>query len=236
MKTLLLRHREISSFLITLLFFGVLGLVCGNFYKNTHHFAQKGNAPLNLKILSMPIPKIHKEAPKPKPKPPKPQSKMLQKPKPQALQKPESKTVKPPQEDGRMIEKPQESSKEILPEQEMAKVQENLHSQETSDDQEVVESVELVASIQGEHFELYNQVHRAILKNVFYPKKARYKKLSGTVIVEFVLEKNGSITQERVVQSSGYALLDTSALKTLNQTQFPTTQKRYRFRVPLRYG
>lgn len=236
MKTLLLKHREISSWLVTLLLFALIGLGCRDFYKSTHSFAQNGNAPLTLKILATSTSKSQDTAIKPISKP---QTKKTQKTKlkSQAPQKPRSKEGAKPQEAQKLLEeKPQELSQEVSQKQEVGEAQELAKTQEVFDAQEALESVELIASVQGEHFELYKQVHNAILKNVFYPKRARYKRLSGIVVVEFVLERNGSITQERVVQSSGYALLDESALKALNQTQFPTTPKRYRFRVPLRYG
>lgn len=235
MKTLLLAHRETSSFFITLLVIVIFCLACGSFYKSTHHFSQRGNAPITLKILPNQVLKqVPKTAPKATPKTP-------SKPKVSKIKTP-SKIAKP------TIKKQikQEQMKQEVPtqktqaesQQKPQEMTQTSNTQETKQEvsEEKQESIELIASVQGEHFELYNQVHGAILKNVFYPKKARYKRLTGVVVVEFVLEKNGSITQERVIQSSGYALLDESAIKALNSTQFPTTPKRYRFRVPLRYG
>lgn len=181
----------------------------------------------------------------------------MQKPttQPQASKKPQPKVTKPTQP--KKVSKPttqkqikqenipqktqatqqtQEVQKQEVQKQEASQAQDTPKPQESETSTESQESIELIASVQGEHFELYERVHSALLKNVFYPKKARYKRLSGIVILEFVLEKNGEISQERVIQSSGYALLDESALKALSSTQFPTTPKRYRFRVPLRYG
>lgn len=235
MKTLLLAHRETSSFFITLLVIVMIYLACGNFYKSTHHFSQKGNAPITLKILPN---QVLKQAPKVT-------SKVTQK----TPLKPKISKAKTPPKVAKSTIKEQVKQEQIKQEAPTQKAQaesqqkpqeiaQTLNTQEAKQEvsEERQESIELIASVQGEHFELYNQVHGAILKNVFYPKKARYKRLAGVVVVEFVLEKNGSITQERVIQSSGYALLDESAIKALNSTQFPTTPKRYRFRVPLRYG
>lgn len=230
MKTLLLAHREISAFFLTLLVLAMMYIGCGRFYKDTHHFSQKGNAPITLKIL----PKVQKSTTQPI-APKNPQPKVAKATQPQKAPKP---TTQEPIQQKAIAQKPQATQE--LQKQEVKK--EVTHTQDTQKPQESEmraesqESIELIVSVQGEHFELYEKVHTAILKNVFYPKKARYKRLSGIVILEFVLEKNGEISQEKIIQSSGYALLDESALKALSNTQFPTTPKRYRFRVPLRYG
>lgn len=232
MKTLLLAHREISSFFLTALIVALIALVCGDFYKSTHHFSQKGNAPITLKIL----PKMQKPTTQPL-APKKPQQKVTKATHPKKVSKPTTqKQIKNIPQKTQATQQTQEVKKQEIQKQESTQAQDTPKPQENEISTESQESIELIASVQGEHFELYERVHSALLKNVFYPKKARYKRLSGIVILEFVLEKNGEISQERVIQSSGYALLDESALKALSNTQFPTTPKRYRFRVPLRYG
>lgn len=224
MKTLLLAHTKSSAFLLTFLICLCAFFAGKNFYQETHHFAKKGNAPISLKVLA-----LSQVAEKQKSLPSKKREQ-----KPQTQKKFQNKQEK-------IKEKKTEIAKAV-PSQNH--IQESVKREEASQErvsneggeQERREEIELIASVQGKHFELYERVYGAILKNVFYPKKARYRKLSGVVVVEFVLERDGGISQERVVQSSGYALLDESAIKTLNQTQFPTSPKRYRFRVPLRYG
>lgn len=225
MKTLLLAHTKSSAFLLTFLICLCAFFAGKNFYQETHHFAKKGNVPISLKVLT--LSQVVEKKPNP----------LLSK---KREQKPQTqKKIQNKQE--KIKEKKTEIAKAV-PSQNH--IQESVEREEVSQEkvsneggeQESREEIELIASVQGKHFELYERVYGAILKNVFYPKKARYRKLSGVVVVEFVLERDGGISQERVVQSSGYALLDESAIKTLNQTQFPTSPKRYRFRVPLRYG
>lgn len=232
MKTLLLAHRETSSFFLTALIVTLIALACGDFYKSTHHFSQKGNAPITLKIL----PKMQKPTTQPQ-APKKPQPKVTKATRPKKTPKPitQKQIINTPQK-AQVIQQTQGVQKQEAQKQEVPQAKDKQKTQESETSTESQESIELIASVQGEHFELYERVHSALLKNVFYPKRARYKRLSGIVILEFVLEKNGEISQERVIQSSGYALLDESALKALSNTQFPTTPKRYRFRVPLRYG
>lgn len=229
MKTLLLAHTKSSAFLLTFLICLCAFFAGKSFYQETHHFAKKGNAPISLKVLAL--------------------SQVVEKQKSLPSKKREQKlqTQKKIQNKQEKIKEKKTEIAKAVPSQNH--IQESVEREEASQEgvgkervsneggeQERKEEIELIASVQGKHFELYERVYGAILKNVFYPKKARYRKLSGVVVVEFVLERDGGISQERVVQSSGYALLDESAIKTLNQTQFPTSPKRYRFRVPLRYG
>lgn len=230
MKTLLLAHTKSSAFLLTFLICLCAFFAGKNFYQETHHFAKKGNAPISLKVFA--LSQVVEKKPNPLPS-----KKREQKPQTQKKIQNKQEKIK---EKKTEIAKAVPSQNHIQESVEREEVSQERASQEgvgkEEGEQERKEEIELIASVQGKHFELYERVYGAILKNVFYPKKARYRKLSGVVVVEFVLERDGGISQERVVQSSGYALLDESAIKTLNQTQFPTSPKRYRFRVPLRYG
>ncbi|MBI4715585.1 MAG: energy transducer TonB [Nitrospirae bacterium] len=66
------------------------------------------------------------------------------------------------------------------------------------------------------------EVREAIEKSKGYPWKARMERLEGTVTVEFSLRKNGEPELIRVARSSGYPLLDRSALEAIrNRTRFP---------------
>ncbi len=70
-----------------------------------------------------------------------------------------------------------------------------------------------------------------------YPRQALRRKVQGTVLLEFTLQQ-GRITDCRVLQSSGSALLDHAALK-LGQSLkgFDSHQKfDLSLRVPVRYA
>ena len=236
MKTLLLAHTKSSAFFLTLLLCVCVFFATKSFYQETHHFAKKGNAPISLKVFAN-LQTLKKSPPPPKQKHPHKAVQKSQKERRVERKQEKIAKAKSTQSLEKKVQREVQEPKKIEQERaESEEVEQKEANQEEIGQESVSQEIELIASRQGKHFELYEKVYGAILKNVFYPKKARQRRMSGVVVVEFVLERSGEISQERVVQSSGYALLDESAIKTLNQTQFPTTPKRYRFRVPLRYG
>lgn len=52
-----------------------------------------------------------------------------------------------------------------------------------------------------------------------YPRAARSRRQQGTVLLYFVLDQQGYVSQQRIEQSSGYAALDVEALKMLERAQ-----------------
>jgi protein TonB len=49
--------------------------------------------------------------------------------------------------------------------------------------------------------------------NLNYPDEARRRHLAGKVVITIAIRRNGSVERAQVVQSSGIALLDSSALR-----------------------
>ena len=73
-----------------------------------------------------------------------------------------------------------------------------------------------------------------------YPAKAIEQGLQGTVMVEVYILKNGRVGEATIDQSSGYQVLDKSALAAISQWIFePATYAREvtqaRFKVPVRF-
>lgn len=54
-------------------------------------------------------------------------------------------------------------------------------------------------------------------RNKFYPRAARRRGEEGTVVVRFVIRKDGQLTELTIVESSGSARLDEAALQTLQR-------------------
>lgn len=52
-----------------------------------------------------------------------------------------------------------------------------------------------------------------------YPRMARNRRQQGTVMLYFVLDRQGRVTASRIEQSSGYQTLDAEALKMLERAQ-----------------
>lgn len=54
-----------------------------------------------------------------------------------------------------------------------------------------------------------------------YPAKARERRWEGTVVLEFKIAKDGSCADARVVESSGFAILDREALRAIEKWRYP---------------
>ncbi len=66
----------------------------------------------------------------------------------------------------------------------------------------------------------FSFIREAIMRNVRYPDKARRLGWEGKVILSFIVSVSGSIRDVKVVQSSGFAVLDDSAKDALTKTVF----------------
>ncbi|CAI2717101.1 Ferric siderophore transport system, periplasmic binding protein TonB [Nitrospina watsonii] len=67
-----------------------------------------------------------------------------------------------------------------------------------------------------------NAIWGQILKAKFYPKMARMRRLEGQPVVKFTIERDGSLSQITINNSSNHEILDSAALKTIqNAAPFP---------------
>ncbi|MBO7624058.1 MAG: energy transducer TonB [Bacteroidales bacterium] len=109
-------------------------------------------------------------------------------------------------------------------------------SNNTTDDDVIFSIVENEPEYPGGDEALY----KFIGKNIVYPKSAREKGIQGTVIVEFVIEKDGKLSNIKVVRSADPAL-DAEAVRVISKMPKwkPGTQRgkkvRSTFRLPINF-
>jgi periplasmic protein TonB len=60
---------------------------------------------------------------------------------------------------------------------------------------------------------------------ISYPKRARRRGYEGTVLLEVLVNRNGKVADLRILASSGYAILDRSAIKTVKTWSFKPAKK-----------
>lgn len=73
-----------------------------------------------------------------------------------------------------------------------------------------------------------------ILKNLAYPPEARRVGLRGRVTVDFVILENGLARSIRIIESSGYDVLDRSVVETIRRCQpFPRPPARAELTIPI---
>ena len=61
--------------------------------------------------------------------------------------------------------------------------------------------------------------------SISYPKRARRKGYEGTVLLEVLVNRNGKVDALRILASSGYAILDSSAVKSVKTWSFEPAKK-----------
>ncbi|MCF8054210.1 MAG: energy transducer TonB [Deltaproteobacteria bacterium] len=80
-------------------------------------------------------------------------------------------------------------------------------------------------------------IQRSIFQNLRYPEMARRRGWQGTAIVSFIVEKDGSVSNIRVRQTSGVGVLDKNAVETIvASAPFPQPLVPARLIVPITYS
>ncbi len=85
-----------------------------------------------------------------------------------------------------------------------------------------------------EHFRYISDL---IAKRLVYPPMARRMNWSGRVAVSFIIAEDGTVHGLKVVRSSGYSMLDKSALETVRSAApFPRPPVRAEIEVPINFS
>jgi protein TonB len=84
-----------------------------------------------------------------------------------------------------------------------------------------------------EHFTYIKDI---IQRNISYPPRARKLGWSGRVVVSFVIDEEGRTSNERILESSGFEVLDGNVIETVREvTPFPRPPVKAELRVPIIY-
>jgi len=81
------------------------------------------------------------------------------------------------------------------------------------------------------------EIRSLLLQNMKYPKNAQRLKMQGEVRVSFSLGTDGSVDDVKVVEGSGFEILDEDAVALIQKTasKFPKPSKSVRISVPISY-
>lgn len=81
------------------------------------------------------------------------------------------------------------------------------------------------------------EIRGLLLQNLKYPKMAQKLKMQGEVRIAFSLDKDGSVSNIKVIESSGFEILDNDAAALIEKTasRFPKPSESVRISVPLSY-
>lgn len=94
----------------------------------------------------------------------------------------------------------------------------------------------ILSSKQSEESAL-NKIQEAIQKAQIYPPIAQKKRMSGVVKVEFMWMSDKTLADLKIIQSSGYTLLDKSALESIRKASlnFPSYERNLKITLPISY-
>ena len=77
-------------------------------------------------------------------------------------------------------------------------------------------------------------IRTVILKNLAYPPGAKRMGLKGIVTVDFVILENGLVQNVKIMESSGYDMLDRSVIETIRRSQpFPKPPVKAELKIPI---
>lgn len=85
--------------------------------------------------------------------------------------------------------------------------------------------------------ERFIKIVSAIKKHQRYPKQALKMRKMGVVEVSFILHKDGNIKNLKLLKSSGVAVLDEAALKSVQKAskEFPALEDEYTISLPISF-
>ncbi|MFC1523834.1 energy transducer TonB, partial [Thermodesulfobacteriota bacterium] len=127
--------------------------------------------------------------------------------------------------------------------EEVAEVSEEVFQMEEYAAVEATGPVEEAAPISAEEYHAqylkahFQYIREDIQHQVVYPRIARKKGWQGKVVLKFIVCEDGRVMNVEVVESSGYAVLDKNAMKSVRSAApFPKPPVRAELIIPIRYG
>lgn len=185
--------------------------VIGHFYIPEIKQDGQNTITMSLASINTSAPQKTHSTPAPKPKPKKPKPK-----------KPIPKKIQPIPE-------------EIEPELQ-TEPQENEEEQASNTTSEGAES-EALAYNEGVSDEFLSKIQSAIREKNKYPRIARIRGLEGEVLIEFILDVDGTLQELKIIQSSAGDILNENALKAIVRASknFPRPEQRVRIKIPIAY-
>jgi TonB family protein len=82
----------------------------------------------------------------------------------------------------------------------------------------------------------YGVIRDKVYRNLSYPVAAQEAELQGSVNLRFKINRDGSVDSIRVIESSGYAMLDENAVKAVRKSApFPLAPAKLEIKLPIVY-
>lgn len=99
-------------------------------------------------------------------------------------------------------------------------VEEQVAVEETAVEEEIVEEEPIVMSymvdVKPEFVGGYDELVKYLSSNLKYPAQAKENNWEGNIVCQFIVEKDGSISNVTIVRSSKYQVLDDEAIRVIS--------------------
>ena len=225
MKTLFLNHKNQASFISFLVFLPLAFLLfnSANFFKI--EFKSVESFSLSMKqFVAKPIKQKIKEPINESIKEP-PISEKL-------VQKIEKKPIKTATKQTKI----KENSAQNLVQNKQIPTQNLNEVSKTQEQTSPKIDTELLTQGKDEH-PLLKKIQQAIQEAQIYPRQAQKMRMKGVAKVEFLWKKDKILAEVKIIQSSGHALLDKSALESIKRASvnFPYYKNDLRIILPIVY-
>ena len=91
----------------------------------------------------------------------------------------------------------------------------------------------ILADYEKGHFDY---IRKIVMQHLRYPEEAQNRGIEGRVLISFVVMSDGTVKDIKVVDSSGYTILDKNAIETVkNSAPFPKPPGNAELRMPINY-
>lgn len=142
-----------------------------------------------------------------------------------------------------LVHKTKHQHKEIIKEQgKLAKKEEEspINKAPKAKPNEKTEEGEIIQTLSyknGSEDDLFSKIKSAIDRKSKYPTMARKRGLEGEVIVEFIIHKDGKVSNIRVIKANQYELFNTAAVNAIKKARsdFPTLSSTTKIELPIKY-
>lgn len=231
--------RNPSFYGVAFAFIGAVGIFSYSIYSNSQIWQEKENGDQMITIQLSAFAPPSKDPISKKLEQPKHHKPRKHHPKRHEIEAPPKPKPSPLQ----AVEKPQIEVAEEMPQPEK-EVKEEIQEAKTATtiqsnpEAQAQENIKIVRYSDGVENELFQAVRRELQKRLIYPPLARQRGYEGEVLVQFLLDISGSISQLQIIKRSPYSLLDKAAIKTVKRAckHFPKPNENMYIEIPIVYN
>lgn len=203
------------------------------------------NTPREAEPQPEPLPELVSESESSVAPQPRPEDLSKIEPRPEPKAKPSTVAKAKPRQESKPKTQPRSETPKATKRRELAETQASSAPQaltpslrQNAEAPSAGEQTGIATLVYGEAEDLFlSEVKRRVEAALKYPRKARAMRMQGTAVAQFVVAKDGTISELAIISSSGHTLLDKTAIEAVEaaQPQWGAPKKTVRLRFPIRF-